>query len=422
LAVKYGREKIGEGIHYTTLINKRQKTNTMFIHLITPLSQDSVSGNAVIPYVLSNSSSSYTTVTALSRRLALLYGSVIKGSVAKIGDSQVMSLVSGCINDRYAFDREPITSELTEILTNCFISPYVENNEFYKKDFDLKKQELSDDIEAEINEKRSYSFKRAGLVIYEGEPCAIPVKGDLEAVAKITARSAYEQYKELLKTAQIEAYFVGGAECPQSKEVLTAALTGLERDYAGDNISEKSPAKQELRRVVEQHEVSQSKMLLGFKTDFSDSITLRLMNAVFGGTPFSKLFLNVRERLSLCYYCSSGLNDKKGVVYVDSGVDFQNAAKAEEEILNQLSAVQSGNFTTEELENARLSVINTWRGVSDGARSLADWYFQRNYSGGNESPEECIEMLRLVTKEDVVEAAKSLKLDTAYLLTGKENT
>ena len=420
MAIKYNREKLGDGIHYTSLINERQKTNTIIIHLVTELSEENASLNAIIPYVLASSSKTYSTLTALNKKLAELYGAVIKGSVSKIGDSQTLSLMAGCINNRYTFDGEKITEEMTKVLADCLVNPNIENGSFAEKDFMLKKQELIDDIEAEINEKRSYAFKRANLNIYKDEPAAISVKGDKSAAENITASKAYEQYKNLLKTAQIEIFFVGAEESESCKEILTQTFASIDRAYAGDNTSEKSKTKNELCRVTEVHDIAQSKMVMAFKTDYDNNIVIRLMNAIFGATPISKLFMNVREKLSLCYYCSSGFNNKKGVLYVDSGVEHDNTGKAEAEILNQLNAMCSGDFTDEEIENARKSIINSWKGVSDGARSIAEWYFNQSYSGEAYSPEEQIEKLMKVTREDIIEAAKSLKLDTVYVLSGKE--
>ncbi len=420
MSIKYNREKLNDGIFYTTLINERQKTNTTIIHFVTKLSNETVSLNASVPYILANTNSTYTTLTSLNKKLSSLYGGVVKGTVSKMGDSQVLSIMSGCINDKYTLENELITDELTDILMQCVTSPFIENDGFFAKDFELKKQELIDDIEAEINDKRSYAFKRANAIVFENEPSAISVKGDLDTAKVITPVSAYEQYKEILKTSQIEIFFVGANEQPNSKEIIRKAFLSLDRDYAGENTSVKSLVKNEIRRVCEPHDVAQSKMVMAFKTDCENQVALKLMNSIFGGTPFSKLFMNVREKLSLCYYCSSGVNDKKGAIYVDSGVEHANIKKAEDEILNQLSAVQNGDFTDEEINNARLAIINSWKSVNDGARSIADWYFQRSYSGTHESPEDFIKMLNKVTRDEIIDAAKSLKLDTVYVLTGKE--
>lgn len=419
MAIEYRREKIGEGINFNTIINKRQKTNTLLINLITGLSKETAPDNAIIPYILSNSNETHPTLTELSRELQALYGASIKGTVTKAGDSQVMTLIAGCINDRYTLEKEKITGRLAEILIECLTSPNSEGERFYEKDFILKKQELIDDIQAEINDKRSYAFKRAGLNIYRGEPAAVSVKGDMNTAKLITGASSYGKYKKLLGEAQCEITFVGAEGSENIKSMFKNAFSQIARNYAGDNSSELSAPKKEVLRVTETLEIAQSKMVIGLKTDCKNAPAMKLMNAVFGATPFSKLFMNVREKYSLCYYCSSGINDKKGVVYIDSGVERENIKKTEEEIINQLNAVREGAFTDEEITNARLALINTLRGVNDSARSIADWYFQQNYRKTSFSPEDEIERLNAVTKEDITAAAQSLILDTVYVLTHK---
>lgn len=421
LAINYNREMIGNGIYFNSIINKRQKTNTIIIHLITKLEAETAAMNAIIPYLLVSSSKTYPTITALNKKLSELYGSAFKGAVSKMGDSQTLSLMAGCINNRYTFDGENITEELVKLMTDALINPNIEDNGFSRKDFDLKKQELIDDIDAEINEKRSYAFKRANLNIFKGEPASLSVKGDRQYAEEITAEICYEQYKKLLKTAQIEILFVGAEESPSCKKIMTDTFNNIERAFAGNNTSVKSILKNEVCRVVEKHDVAQSKMVMAFKTDFDDIVAMKLMNAIYGATPISKLFDNVREKLSLCYYCSSGINDKKGVVYVDSGVEHINTEKAEAEIINQLNLMCNGEFSDEDIENARKALINSWKGVSDSARSIADWYYNQAYMGTSYSPEDQIEKLMKVTREEIIAAAKSLKLDTVYILSGKES-
>lgn len=421
MAITYSREMIGNGIYYNSIINKRQKTNTIIIHLITKLDSENASKNAIIPYLLASSSKSYPTITVLNKRLSELYGSAFKGAVSKMGDSQTLSLMAGCINNRYTFDGENITEELVKLMADALINPNIEDNGFARKDFELKKQELIDDIDAEINEKRSYAFKRANLNIFKNEPAALSVKGDRQCAEKLTAEICYEQYKTLLETAQIEVLFVGAEESTSCKKILTDTFSNIKREFAGNNTSAKSILKDEVCRVVEKHDIAQSKMVMAFKTDYDNIIAMKLMNAIYGATPISKLFDNVREKLSLCYYCSSGINDKKGVVYVDSGVEHINTEKAEAEILNQLNLMCNGEFSDEDIENARKALINSWRGVSDSARSIADWYYNQAYLGTSNSPEDNIELLMKVKREDIIEAAKSLKLDTVYILSGKES-
>ncbi|MCM1024510.1 MAG: insulinase family protein [Prevotella sp.] len=415
----YNREKIADGIHYSTIINKRLKTNSVSVNILTELAEETASLNAVIPTVLAATNANLPAITAMKKKLASLYGASMNGYFSKYGDSQHLMLSAACINDRYAFDGEKITEELARITADCLTDPHTEGEAFYGNDFALKKQELLDEIDAEINDKRSYAFKRANLSVFKGEPAAVPHSGNRKLAEKITAAEAFEQYKKLLKTAQIEIFFVGAEPNDGCKKIISEALLKIDRDYAGDCSSKKSPAKPEVCRVTEVHDVAQSKMVMAFKSGFDNLEAMSVMNAVYGSTPISKLFMNVREKLSLCYYCSSGWNDK-GVMYVDSGIEHANAGKAEEEILNQLEAMKKGDFTGEELENARRSLLNGIKGVNDSSNSLVHWYFRRMYKKEIYTPEEYMERIKKVTREDVTAAANSLKLDTVYVLTGKE--
>lgn len=420
MPINYSREKIADGIHYSTIVNKRLKTNCIIVYLLTELAEGTASLNAVIPTVLAATNAKHPKMTAMKKKLASLYGASMNGYYSKHGDSLNLMLSAACLNDRYAFDGEKITEELANIAADCLTDPHTEGEAFAEKNFALKKQELLDEIDAGINDKRSYAFKRANLSIYKGEPAAVPNNGKRELAEKMTAAEAYGQYKKLLKTAQIEVFFIGAEPNEDCKKILAERLSKIDRNYGGDAKFKKSPLKPEVCRVTEPHDVAQSKMVMAFKTDFGNLAAMQVMNAVYGATPNSKLFMNVREKLSLCYYCSLVYNTAKGVVYVDSGTEHSNTGKAEEEILNQLEAMKKGDFTDEELENARRSILNGLRGVNDGHSSLASWYFERIYHNDFYTPEEYMERIKKVTREDVIAAANTLKLDTVYVLTGKE--
>ena len=420
MPINYNRERLADGIHYTTIINKQLKTNFIVIHMLTELSEENAALNAIIPTVLTYSNAEITDNKELNAKLHSLYGANLGGYYSKYGDTHNLMLSASCINDRYCLEGEKITEELAAITADCLTKPHLEGEAFCEKAFALKKQELLDFIDSEINDKRSYAFKQASYNIYRDEPAAVPISGSREQAEKLTAADAYKQYKKLLKTSQTEVFFIGAEPNEECKKILSDALLKIDREYAGDNFTEKSPTKAEVCRVTEPHDVAQSKMIIAFKTDCDNIEVMDLMLAVYGSTPFSKLFMNVREKLSLCYYCASGHNSLKGTVYVDSGVEHTNTGKAEAEILNQLEAMKKGDFTDEELENSRRTIINNIKGINDNPQSIGHWYFHRIYENDIYSPEEYIERVKKVAREDVIAAANSLKLDTVYVLTGKE--
>lgn len=421
LKISYKREKIADGIHFNSIRNPSLKTNSIVVNLISPLSEDTASLNASASYILTDSSREYPSLVAISQKLEELYGAGLKGYVSRIGDNQSVAISSSCINDRYTFDKENITEELARVTLGCILEPNLDENGFYAPDFALKKQELLDDIDAVINEKRSYALQRAGKIIYRCEPAAVSVKGERESAEKITAATAYEQYKKLLKTAQIEVFFVGADEPNGIKNSIWESFAKLDREYKGDFKTKYSVVKTSPEEFTDELDVAQCKMVLAFKSNCTNRCALILMNAIFGATPFSKLFLNVREKMSLCYYCSSNYNDMKGVMTVDSGVEKANIEKAKAEIIRQFELMQKGEFDEKEINEARLAVINGLRGVNDSATTLVSWYMSQIFLGTERSPEDEIELLEKVTKEDIVETAKSFRLDTVYVLKGKES-
>ena len=186
----------------------------------------------------------------------------------------------------------------------------------------------------------------------------------------------------------------------------------------------KGSAPAQPRRVEEALDVTQGKLAMGFRTGADawdeDYPALTLVNAVYGGTTTSKLFMNVRERLSLCYYASSGLMKYKDVMLVSSGVEFDKVGQAQDEILAQLKNCQEGQFSDDELEWARRSVVSTLMTTLDAQSRLEDYWLGQSAAGLTEAPDELAERVEHTTREQVTAAARKLTLDTVYFLKGKE--
>jgi predicted Zn-dependent peptidase len=390
---------------------------------VSPLTAENAAKTAVLPYYLSDTNNYYRTEKELSLKLQQLYGANLSDGIMKLGDSQNFQITGSCINNKYAFDNEDVTGEIAKIILNCFFEPYTVGNAFEEKIFALKKRELEDSILSEINDKRPYAFKRAGKIIFDGEPAALSYQGELSDAEKLTSSDAYSHYKNLIKTAEIDISFAGQSEDDAKKvleNIVSPAIASLQRDYSNFVKFTPSPLKKNPRRETEYLDIAQSKMVMAFKHKTAEKIPphiMALLNAIIGGTPSSKLFLNVREKLSLCYYCSSNYNDSKGCLAIDSGVEAKNALTAEEEILRQISLAKAGEITDDEIENARRQIINAARTINDSAPAMIAWYFARNFNGAPESPEERIEKTKKVTKKELVDAASSLSLDSVYLLT-----
>lgn len=418
------RDKIGDGISFSVLQDPKFKHNRLSVHLVVPLDKGTVTQYAIVPFLLRKGCKSCPDFTKLNCELDSLYGAALTAGVSKIGANQILTLSISAVDDRFALDREPLVQRCAELLRDLLTEPLIENGAFPERDTELERQYLIDTIQAEINDKRSYAVTRCRQEMDGDDPVALRKYGTIEEAEKITAQSAAKAYRELMERAAIEIIFCGSGDASPASAVFRKAFAGLRRDAVSfASVRGKAPAGAP-RETTERMEVAQSKLVLGFRTgekkDARETAAARLMCALYGGTPSSKLFMNVRERLSLCYYCAARYERASGILMVDSGVEEKNIEKAREEIQVQLDEIQNGRFEDETLRNTKLQLVNSLRAVGDSLSALEDWYLFRIVTGELYSPEEDAELLTSVTREEVVAAAEKTALDTVYLLTSKQ--
>ena len=420
-------ETLYPGIRFHSVSDGRFKTNLIEVHLITSLERGSAAANALVPSLLRRGCDRYRDFTAFNRHLNALYGASVSGTVEKFGDLQVLSLSVLGVDDRFTLAGEKLTEQLSELLFRMLLHPVTEDGRFPAEAVELEKKALIDEIRAEINDKRMYALRRTSQLMCGEEPYGLSEYGTAEEVEQLTAAAVTRAYHELLSTAQIEILFVGSGDAQICSRIAKEQLRVLSRgqsDVRVPVIRVHRPTERQSEHT-ERMEVSQSKLVLGFSTGIPCTsqglYALRLMAAVLGGTPMSKLFLNVREKLSLCYYCAARLDRTKGIVKIDSGVEHDKAEQARAEIFRQIEEMKRGAVTGEELEHARLSLVNSYRTVGDSNASLEAFYLGQILCGTENTPEEEARQLGSVTLEDVVWAANKLQYEIGYLLTGEED-
>lgn len=420
MSILYSRDEIGEGVSFTSIADSKFKTNTIRIKFITELSEETAAANALAVGTVAASNSRYPSQTELSARINELYGGAIFADVEKAGDFQVLTFGASVINNEYTFDNEDILNEMLYIIECCIFEPNISDGGFDRKEFQYRKQDVLDSIDTEINNKRSYAILRAQKTIFRDEPASYSSYGTRETAEKLTAESVYQRYLGLLETAAIEIYYVGADEKPEIKERFRKAFAGKKRNSKKIQIKAASPVKSEAEKVTEKFDVNQSKLVMAYKTDYEDIYPVIVMNTILGGSPVSKLFANVREKMSLCYYCASSFAGSKNTLIIDSGIENENIEKAEKAINEQFEQIKSGNISDEEMENAVLSLVNSIKGIGDTPASYISWYFRTMCRGKIIDPDEEIKQIKLVSKEQVIECAKSFVPDTVYVMTGNE--
>ena len=418
--MQYKRTEIADGIGFSSVIDEKFKTCSLTVRFITKLDKATAAANSLAISQLSAVNSRYGTIAAMNEKLSSLYGASLSSSVSKRGDVQLLAVGASWITDKYTIGGENISREMLEILRDCIFSPRIENGEFDAETFAITKKDLLDRIEAEINNKRGYAIAKASEIAYKGEPAANSCYGTAETASPVTSAQAFEAYRKLLETACAEIYFVAPEDDKSVAEMFAESFGALDRKPQPVTYRTPSPAKSEPETASEEYNVRQAKMVMTFKTSSEDKEALKMMSLIFGETPVSKLFMNVREKLSLCYYCACRTYFPKGALMVDSGVERDNIDKAREEILRQLDDMKNGSFTDSDIEAAVLAVTNGLTAIGDTPSSYAGWYFECFCNDELITPQQQAERYRAVTRDRIIEAAKSLSLDSIYLMLNKE--
>ena len=415
------RRKIADGVYFSSITDKRYKKNLISVAFSTQLSEDTATENVIVPVLLTKCNSKLPTYKAFNNKMSRLYASGIGGTAGRQYDLQTISFGAYYLDDIYALSGEKMTGIMTDILIDCLTSPVTENGVFSEKFVELEKKTVIDNIETAINDKRSYAIERAMKTICKGEPASVCSYGTVEKAKLITSDSAYKAYRRMLETMPCEIICTGCSDFDGVAEKFAAAFEKIGRHDIENTTIALSPVKTQTEEVTERLTVNQSKLVLGFKSHSDDDAALVLLQKIFGGTTSSKLFRNVREKMSLCYYCSAARNDLKGIMLVNSGVENENIEKTKEAVIDQLEEIKNGNFTNEDINFAEMAIKNDFKSVADSAGNVSNWYFDCIRKNDIVTPEEKLGRYLGVSKERIIAAAKSIVLDSVYVLTGNEN-
>ena len=419
--MKATRIQLADGVYLTYLPARKFKTSLLSAQFVTPLRQETASASALLPAVLRRGTVTYPDLGALSAQLDRLYGASVEYTIRKKGENQCVGFVASFIDDSFAPEGEKLLEPSAELVGELICDPVTERGRFVSAYFESEKTNLIDAIRSQINDKRDYASARLLQEMCAGEPYGVGRLGDEKSAEKLQMKKLYAQYGELISTARLELIYIGSADLDRVRQALASAFATLPRDGIRDiAAAAPHPARSEVRTVTEEMDVTQGKLGMGFACGSTDHSALLLGNTLFGGSSNSKLFLNVREKMSLCYYASSAYHRQKGLITVSSGIEFADYQRAYDEILRQLEAVQKGELEDWELDGARSTLLNAYASMGDSQGKLENFYLGQAATGQSESPEDLAAQLRDVTAERVFQAMETVKLDTVYFLKGKE--
>ncbi len=414
-----------KGVEGLFIKNSRFNTTLISYNFYMPLKKETVASNALLPFILTSCSKKYPDFSRLNYKLAKLYGARLNASAEKYGDYQLLKITISVINDRFSLDGESLVKSASELLLGLIFEPNTENNAFITEDLEREKRKAIEHIKGEMSEKRIFAKKRLIEEMYKNQAYGLPKCGTVDDVEAITSEGLYKSWENMLKTAFVRVQVVGDAVPSGLFEEISNRFSNITRDNITNCKSSASTNSVSAPKTVTDYmDVAQGKLCLGFSSDMcgndDNTLPLMVMCDIFGGGPYSRLFSNVREKLSLCYYCSASAVRQKGLLTVESGIETENAIKAEKEILNQLSIIKKGEFSDFEFESSIKSITDSLNTYNDSQNSIDLWYAIKVNNDSLYSPEDIANKLKNITREDVIIAANGVNLHTVYKLLPKE--
>lgn len=415
------RIPLGNDIFLNILPDDRFKTNYISISFFSRLKSETAALNSLLPLVLRRGTSSYPDMKAIARKHKSLYNSSLSTTTSDFGDIQVIGFSSLVLKNEYA-DGCDVTSGILSFICELLRKPLLKNGAFLPEYVQREKQTLVDNINSVINNKDQFAVLRCYETVCENEPAAIRGTGTVEQVMSITPEELTAHLDRVLRSYRVEIFAVGEFDTEKLKASCSDIFNGIERTDTETVSSTLIEKRADVKRVTETQPINQGKLCLGFTAPYSsthpDLPAYSLFSLIYANSTISKLFLNVREKMSLCYYCNALICLNKGVMRVASGIEVKNKEAAEQAILKQLDECRNGNISDEELEAAKKEAENEILSMADNVGALVSWYSSRVLSNAEYDQLDYLERIKKVTKEDIRRVAQNVTLDTVYFLEG----
>lgn len=399
----------------------RFKQAALSIQFLRPMAESEAAKNALLPAVLLRGTRKYPDLRDITLRLDDLYGAAVSALVRRVGDYQTTGLYCAFIEDKFALEGDEILSPMVDFLRQLLLDPVTENGVFAQEYVEGEKKNLISTIESELNDKRAYAAGKLLRTMCSRDSFGIPRLGTVKQVREISPESLWAHYEKIREESPVEIFYVGSAQPKQVAERIKELFAGIKRCYV--NLPEQTPFQDGGGgEKTEEMEISQSHLCMGFVTPITNRTeefaAMQVVNAIFGAGMTSKLFMEIREKMSACYAIGSGYYGGKGVLTVSAGIDSGREPQVRQEILKQLALCAQGQITDGELRSAKEGILSGLRTIHDSPGAIEGYYTSAALNGLGMTPDQYREAVSAVTREQATAAAATVRLHSTYFLKG----
>jgi predicted Zn-dependent peptidase len=421
--MNYKKQDVKNGITIHKINTNKFKTNLFAIFLTTKLDRENVTKNALLSAVLRRGTKNLPTQEDISKQLENMYGASFDCGVEKTGDNHVLKFYLESINNEFLPTQENLSKECLDILIDIVFNPYLENEQFKQEYIDGEKENLKQIIQGKINNKTTYAYNRCIEEMYKDEPYGVYKYGYIEDLEGIDAKQLYDYYLELIENVKIDIFVSGNLDDSIVDEIkendIIKNLQEREASYNPNKENDEKEKVNEPKIITESMQITQGKLILGL--DVLDNkkeskYATSVYNVILGGSANSKMFQNVREKASLAYSAGSNYLRQKDNVFIKCGIDIPNYEKALNIIKEQLDQMRNGDFSEEDINNAKTLIEATVGSVPETQDSEITYYFAQELSDDFVTIEDYISRIKQVTKDQIIDIANKIQINTVYFL------
>lgn len=416
-------KKIKDGVYFHSVVDKKFKFNRTSVNFVVKMNSKEVSSNAVLSFLLRKRCKQYPNMLDLGKKLQQLYGANLFSGCKKIGDNQIITFGISALDDELSLNGENVNKQVAKLLDCIIFEPITESEKFIDEDVNIEKQNLTELIESEYNDKKLYSMNQALNYLFDGEGYGCNKYGDVDSVSAVKNSQLVDSYRKILASAEVHIMFVGRENYFDCFDVFKNRFSSIDRKDVYVSESKKYIKSGKMKTKVEYDQVLQAKLVMGFASskqydaDLDD--TIMVMTALLGGTPMSKLFVNVREKMSLCYYCSARYDISKGLILIESGVESENIERAKAAILEQFEEIKNGNFSDEDLDKVIIFFENRLKSIFDNSSGIENYYLSELCGERVREISDVIDKIKHIKKQDIIEVANLYSLVVDYVITSE---
>ena len=422
--MNYQKEEIKQGITLHQIHTENFKTNLYAIFLAIPLERETVTLDALIGAVLRRGTQRFQTQEAISKELEGMYGASFNCGIEKTGDNHILKFYLETLSEEFLPEPEKLNEKCLSILFDIAFNPLMVNGAFKPEYVEGEKKNLKQIIESKIDNKAKYAYDRCIEEMYKNEPYGLYKFGYIEDIDSITSELLYQRYQELIAKCKVDIFCSGRLNEQETIKQIKEneniqKLQEREPQYVINNEITEGKKEVQTNTIEESMQITQGKLVIGLdilNTQENSRFIASVYNAILGGGANSKLFQNVREKQSLAYTAGSNYLRTKNSIFIRCGIEIANYQKALETIKQQLTDIANGEFSEEDLENAKRLIVSSVDAISEEQDTEITYYYGQELSDNFTTLEEYQDKIKQVSKQEIIDFANKLSINVVYFL------